>query len=133
LPTPSDEPPGGVPATSSETSAETVLSPDEIAQLPRIDELTADTDLAPFLRTGVPDALRQAALRRMWSLDPAIRDYVGDALDYAYDWNTPGGVPGSGPLLPTDDIQAVLSRMFGDSPEGDPPSSKEERDGTEIG
>ena len=42
-----------------------------------LEDLTADSDLSAFLREGVPEALRNAALRKMWSLDPAIRDYVG--------------------------------------------------------
>lgn len=88
------------------------LTPEEIAALPRIEELTPETDITAFLRKGVPEALKNAALRRMWSLDPAIRDYVGDARDYAYDWNVPGGVPGNGPLLPTDDVGAMLRRLF---------------------
>jgi hypothetical protein len=48
----------------------------------------------------------------MWSLDPAIRDYVGDARDYAYDWNTPGGVPGFGAIEPSYDIEGTIARMF---------------------
>lgn len=63
------------------------------ASLPPVESLTAESDLAPFLRPQVPAALRQAALRRMWSLDPAIRDFIGPA-DYAWDYNTPGGAPG---------------------------------------
>lgn len=88
------------------------LSPEEIAALPRVEDLTAETNLTQFLRAGVPALLRKEALRRMWSLDPAIRDFVGEARDYSYDWNTVGGVPASGPLLPTDDAEATLSRMF---------------------
>lgn len=132
LPASSQPPADDVPAPSPEAAADTRLPVEEIARLPRIDELTAETDLAPFLRSGVPDALRRAALRRMWAVDPAVRDYVGDALDYAFDWNTPGGVPGSGPLLPTDDVQAILTRMFGDSPSEDAPPPDEEREGAQI-
>ncbi len=88
------------------------LSPEEIAALPRLEDLTPDSDITAFMRKGVPDLLRKAALRRMWSLDPAIRDYVGDARDYAWDWNVPGGVPGSGPLGPLDDFSATVGRMF---------------------
>lgn len=88
------------------------LSPEDIAALPRIEDLTAETDLAPFLRRGVPALLRAAALRRVWALDPAIRDFVGEARDYSYDWNVPGGVPGFGPLSPPDDASAALGRMF---------------------
>lgn len=101
--------------------AGTDLPAEEIARLPSIDDLTAGTDLAPFLRAGVPKLLRNAALRRMWSLDPGIRDYVSEAREYAYDWNTPGGVPGMGPLLPSDDVKAMLGQIFGDVPE--PPAS----------
>lgn len=88
------------------------LTPEEVAALPPIDALTPETDLSAFFRKGVPAALRNAALRRMWSLDPAIRDYVGDARDYAWDWNTPGGVPGFEPLASADEVYATLDRMF---------------------
>jgi hypothetical protein len=63
--------------------------------LPSLDDLTAESGLGEFLRAGVPEALTTAALRRMWSLDPAIRDFVGPA-EYAYDYNTPGAIPGFG-------------------------------------
>ena len=107
------------------------LSAEDIAALPPIEEFTSQTDLLPFLRAGVPALLRKAALRRMWSLDPAIRDFVGEARDYSYDWNVAGGVPVSGPLLPGDDVEATLGRMFSrpyapeqegaDSAAGEPP------------
>jgi hypothetical protein len=89
------------------------LTPEELAALPCLEDLTPETDLAPFMRVGVPASLRNAALRRMWALDPAIRDRVGDALEYAYDWNIPGNVPGSGPLLPIDDVAAMLRSIAG--------------------
>jgi hypothetical protein len=89
---------------------------DLLAELPSLDDLTAETDLLPFLRAGVPAALRNAALRKMWSVDPAIRDFVSEAREYAYDWNTPGGVPGLGPLLPGDDVKAMLGRLFNRDP-----------------
>jgi hypothetical protein len=103
--------------------AEPELPAEEIARLPSLESITAETDLTGFLRQGVPASLRKAALRRAWSLDPAIRDRVGDALDYAWDWNTPGGVPVSGPLWASDDVRAMLSRILGEegSTAGDPP------------
>jgi hypothetical protein len=64
----------------------------DLASLPPIEELTAESDFSLFLRPGVPSLLRNAALRRMWSLDPAIRDFIGPA-DYQWDFNTPGGLP----------------------------------------
>ncbi len=109
-------PPGAValpsqPVAPSEGPADAV--PDDwLAKLPSLDSLTPETDLTAFLQSGVPTALRNAALRRMWSVDPAIRDFVSEAREYAYDWNTPGGVPGMGPLLPTDDVKAMLRRVI---------------------
>lgn len=94
-----------------ETGEETAR---HLEDLPPLDALTPQSDLTPFLRAGIPSPLRNAALRRMWSLDPAIRDFVSEACEYAYDWNTPGGVPGFGPLLPSDDVQAMLGRLFRD-------------------
>ncbi|HSE77938.1 MAG TPA: DUF3306 domain-containing protein [Alphaproteobacteria bacterium] len=46
--------------------------PFDVSQLPSIEDLTADSDFAAFMRPGVPDGLRQQALRRMWALDTAI-------------------------------------------------------------
>jgi hypothetical protein len=94
--------------------AEPAFTPEELAALPKLDELTADSDITGFLRRGVPEGLRNAALRKMWILDPAIRDFVGPARDYAYDWNTPGGVPGNGALEP-EHVAALVRRVFGES------------------
>lgn len=88
------------------------LSQTELDALPRLEDLRPDTDIRGFLRPGVPASLRNAALRRMWSLDPAIRDFVGHARDYAFDWNTPGGVPGNSTLDPRDAV-ALLARLIG--------------------
>ncbi len=89
------------------------LTEEELAALPKLDELTAETDMTQFLRPGVPEAMRNAALRRGWMLDPSVRDYVCEAREYAYDWNLPGDVPGSGPLPPGLDVKAVVGRLFG--------------------
>ena len=95
-------------------AAEAALSEEEIARLPSLDELTADTDITVFLRKGVPERLRNAALRRMWSLDPKIRDFVCEAREYAYDWNTPDGIPGfGGPLPPAEEVQKLAARIVG--------------------
>ena len=118
-PAPDAIPPGDIEPEAAALS-DPALSPEAIEALPSLDALTPETDLSAFLRKGVPESLRNAALRRMWSLDPAIRDYIGDARDYDWDWNTPGGVPGYGPLAPTDDIYATLDRMFSPQETADP-------------
>jgi hypothetical protein len=104
---------------ASAQAPDTPLSEEEIAALPRIEDLTADSDITAFMRRGVPEALRKAALRRAWLLDPEIRDFAGHARDYAYDWNTPGGAPGHGPLQP-EEIVAAARRLFGDPAEAVP-------------
>lgn len=83
--------------------------------LPSLEDLTAESDLAAFLRQGVPEALKSAALRKMWSLDPAIRDYVGPA-EYAWDFNQPGSMGGFGPLQANKSVADVVSTMSGAPP-----------------
>ena len=77
-----------------------------VRTLPSIADIKPGDDLSMFMRKGVPEALRREALRAMWTTDPAIRDYVSPALDYAYDYNAPGGAPGYGPLSESDIAQA---------------------------
>src|SRR5882672_7995808 len=85
----------------------------DLSSLPSLDELTPETDITTFLRKGVPEHLRNAALRKSWALDPAIRNYVNPALDYAYDWNTPGGVPGSSEIGSGMDVGRLVSQIMG--------------------
>jgi hypothetical protein len=99
---------GAEPAPETESPEEFDLS-----SLPSLDELTPTTDITGFLRKGVPEHLRNAALRKSWALDPAIRNYVNPALDYAYDWNTPGGVPGSSELNAGIDVARLVSQIMG--------------------
>ena len=46
--------------------------PKVVAELPPIESLGKDSDYKPFMRAGVPQALRLAALRKMWASDPLI-------------------------------------------------------------
>lgn len=85
----------------------------DLSSLPKLEELTGTTDITAFLRKGVPEDLRNAALRKSWALDPAIRDYVNPALEYAYDWNTPGGVPGSSEIGAGMDVTRLVSQIMG--------------------
>jgi len=66
--------------------------------LPPIETLGAGSDIRPFLAQGVPTDLTRAALRRAWSVDPAIRDFIG-LSENSWDFNAPGGVPGFGRLM----------------------------------
>ena len=105
-----------LPAESS--AAETPVPVQEefdLSSLPDLDSLSVDTDISLFMQKGVPEALRNAALRKMWVLDPSIRNYVGEALDYAWDWNAPGGVPGSGGEI-TEQALAFARTLFSQNP-----------------
>ncbi|MFB9969264.1 DUF3306 domain-containing protein [Pseudoroseomonas cervicalis] len=83
----------------------------DLSSLPSLESLTAESDFTAFLRPQVPWALRQAALRRMWSLDVGIRDFVGPA-DYAWDFNAPDGVPGFALEL-GGDVKRLLAQAIG--------------------
>jgi Protein of unknown function (DUF3306) len=114
----------------SEQSAQQSESPESGAvrqdpePLPRIEDLTAESDLSAFLRAGVPQELQKAALRRAWSLDPAIRDYCGPA-DYALDFNNPDALPGFASNQALELARKVLNELAEAEqvPQGDEPSS----------
>ena len=93
----------------------------DLSSLPKLEDMTATTDITAFLRKGVPEHLRNAALRKSWALDPAIRNYVNPALDYAYDWNTPGGVPGSSEIGSGMDVARLVSQIMGGGSTVEPP------------
>jgi hypothetical protein len=64
---------------------------------PSLDDLTAESNLAAFLRENVPEHVKKAALRKMWSLDPAIRDHIG-LVENGWDFNQPESIPGFGSI-----------------------------------
>jgi len=102
--------PSGSPAPQGDDAAPEF----DLSTLPKLEELTGSTDITAFLRKGVPEHLRNAALQKSWALDPAIRNYVNPALEYAYDWNTPGGVPGGGELGAGVDVARLVSQIMGE-------------------
>ena len=69
----------------------------DAAQLPPLDAIGADTTIADFLRPGVPPELTRAALRRAWTSDPAIKNFVG-LVENGWDFNDPAAMPGFGPI-----------------------------------
>ena len=77
------------------------------ADLPPLDSIRAGADVQAFLQQGVPKAMKQAALRRLWSADPKIREFR-EVADYDWDFNAPG----YGALLPHDDPKAAAEKVF---------------------
>ncbi|MBU8538559.1 DUF3306 domain-containing protein [Falsiroseomonas tokyonensis] len=95
----------------------------DLSALPRIEELTESSDFSLFLRPGIPAALRGAALRRMWSLDPGIRDFIGPA-DYAWDYNNPAGMPPGFSLDLGGELKKLLAQAIGERPEEEAPEAE---------
>lgn len=128
------EPKPDAPAADAEQPPEPVAekgaAPEfDLTSLPTLEEMTGTTDITGFLGKGVPEHLRNAALRKSWALDPAIRDYVNPALEYAYDWNTPGGVPGSGELGAGLDVARLVSQIMGSGEPAAAPSTPDAESG----
>ncbi len=136
LPEPEAEAPAPAEAPPKPTPIEPApLEPAPLAEfdpasLPPVESLTEASDFSAFLRAEVPAALRQAALRRAWTLDPAIRSFVGPA-DYAWDYNAPDGVPGFAHALGGDVKQLLaqaigaLEEVAGEQPPEAPPAEPE--------
>jgi hypothetical protein len=99
------------------------------ASLPSIDSIGAQTDIAAFLKPGVPTELRHAALRRAWSVDPAIRDFKG-LQENDWDFNDPNGIPGFGPLSGELNVRKMAAALFGAPPKENPatPASEPAQD-----
>jgi hypothetical protein len=97
------EPPNVPPVSAPQPASD--------VELPPIDSIDAGTDVRAFLEDGVPQDLARAALRRAWSSDPAIRDFIG-LSENAWDFNAPEGVPGFGPFAP-DAARQLVAQVFG--------------------
>jgi hypothetical protein len=96
-----DPPPSGSPNARPDEDA---IDP---ATLPPLESLGPDSDYTVFLRKGVPEALRLAALRKAWMSDPFIRDFRSPAIDYGWDFTTPDYSLRAG-----DDVAKMLDRIF---------------------
>lgn len=79
---------GGAAAAAPPQTEPAREAPFDPVSLPSIELIVADTDIVAFLRAGVPAELTRAALRRAWSSDPAICDFIGIA-ENQWDFNDP--------------------------------------------
>ena len=115
---------GAVPSRSDEEAKsksgelEAPVPEFDISRLPPIESISAETDITAFMRTGVPETLKHAALRRVWSSDPVIRDFVGLNENF-WDAAGPDGIPGFGDLDPNLDVRRMVSELFGETPRQD--------------
>ncbi len=111
---PESQPPMRAADTGEDTKAASSPAPAiDLASLPPIESITASTDIRGFLAPGVPAELKRAALRRAWTADPAIRDFVGIA-ENQWDFAAPDQVPGFGALARGDSVRDLVARVFGE-------------------
>jgi hypothetical protein len=111
------------PRGDEENSRE--LSVFDPAALPPIESITGIVDVRAFLAPGVPEELTRAALRRVWTTDPTIRDFVGIAENQG-DFTAPDGVLGFGSLPFTPELREMVAGLIGDAPvirHSQPPAS----------
>lgn len=123
------EPPPASETHSLPTPAEASAEPAafDLASLPPIESIDATTDIRAFLAPGVPAELTRAALRRAWTSDPAIRDFVGIA-ENQWDFTNPDAIPGFGSLdFKEEEVRAMVSRLFGEAPAEASPESAADR------
>jgi len=111
------------PAAGKDAAATVPTDPEfDITTLPSLESITANSDIRAFLQRGVPAALSRAALRRAWSADPAIRDFVG-LSENSWDFNASDSIPGFG-SIGSADVRRMAARLFGEPDEEAPvPSS----------
>ena len=109
-PKPIDAEPG---QSSGATVAEPATGPPaspafDPASLPPLQSITLGTDIRSYLTSSVPVELTNAALRRAWVTDPAIRDFIGIA-ENQWDFNDPAAMPGFGPLTAGSDVAGLVT------------------------
>jgi len=89
--------------------------PIDLAELPPIESISAESSIAAFLQAGVPEDLRRAALRSAWVTDPSIRDFVGIA-ENQWDFNGEGTIAGFGSLSVEEYARYVAARALSAKP-----------------
>jgi hypothetical protein len=84
--------------------------------LPSLDLLDAQSDIKVFLQSWVPEEARIAALRRAWTGDPAIRDFIG-LQEMDWDFSDLNNILGFGKLGPEVDTEKMVAQIFGETPQ----------------
>ena len=80
------------------------------ADLPPIEELSAQSDFTVFLKKNVPEALRRRALRKLWVSDPVLANLDG-LNDYDDDYSIVQA------MTMDDTIYKMGRGLLGDEPE----------------
>src|SRR5688572_3624835 len=105
--------PGGAAVEAKDEEPKKEGEDVDLSKLPPIESIGPETDIRAFLQKGIPPELTRAALRRVWTSDPAIRNFIGIA-ENQYDFATGSDIPGFGPLTPADDVARMVSQIMGE-------------------
>ncbi len=103
------------PPPAASVAPQPVAQPeDPLKDLPPLDSLTRDSDFRPFMRPGVPEALRNQALRKLWKSDPVYANLDG-LLEYGEDFAEPFRLAGA---------VATVYRVLEGMPDPQPPAAE---------
>jgi hypothetical protein len=119
------EQPGGVAADAKQQETKKEGEQVDLSKLPPIESIGPETDIRAFLQKGIPPELTRAALRQVWTSDPAIRNFIGIA-ENQYDFATGSDIPGFGPLTPADDVARMVRQIMGEGVPRPPSPSEPE-------
>ena len=136
----SDEDDGSVdaPADDSPEALDDLAREHDLAPL---DSLNEESDFKPYMQSGIPDMLKQAAMRRLWRIDPAfgfldgMNDYdenyrIIDKLITAMDtsYKVGRGFLDDDDLAPEDDAETDCDQAVAEQhpPEDEPESESED-------
>jgi Protein of unknown function (DUF3306) len=78
--------PAPVAADIAKEPAEATAEDAVVSELPPVEDLTFQSDFTVFMRKNVPEAIRRAALRKLWGSDPVLANLDG-LNDYCEDFN----------------------------------------------
>jgi hypothetical protein len=119
-------PPAEAPRAAPQAEATLPEAPAP-AELPSIESLTAESDFSPFMRADVPEALRNAALQKLWRSDPLYANLDG-LLEYGEDYAA---------MVSDTAVVRTVYRVLQGMPDGKepaaPPPAAEASTGTEAG
>jgi Protein of unknown function (DUF3306) len=113
--TPAPQPEAAVPPAADIDAGREQPPLDEELPLPSLDDITPGADVTAFFGKHVPEALRTAALRKLWITDPDIKDFI-EMADYQWDFTNPDSIPGWSSKLEGVDVKALVDRIFGEIP-----------------
>jgi Protein of unknown function (DUF3306) len=97
--------PEGAPDTVPDGAAEEL-------PLPSLDSIVSGSEVTAFFQKHVPEALRTAALRKLWVTDPEIKNFI-EMADYQWDFNNPDSIPGWSSSIEGVDVNGMLEKVMG--------------------